>query len=282
MQKWSGFEENLIKKIISNEFEIDFLIKLKKNIEFYFNNVFCLIKVDDRMASPKALTKYYNEVINDEFLYYLGFTDPDQQDYEQYEEDTPEIDRRFNYDLMKVESDKLPENYQKINFINKRLSELEQWQLKYDVEESYGDPVKIRMFYTCKYYPLFERQCQIELKRLKSLKSQENELALVQKNIIQSPSFPLPFIWIAKDTQLLELVTAIYKADSIAKKDESSINRKELIEFFAQIFNIEIKDIESKLSRATGRNDDTPYLDKLKRAFKEYILEKKEKLTARQ
>ncbi len=76
--------------------------------------------------------------------------------------------------------------------------------------------------------------------------------------------------WLASDTDLLELIVGLIETNSVAIQDKR-LSRKELVKSFEQIFSIEIKDFESKLSRATERKKDTsPYLTKLKHAFDNY------------
>ena len=93
------------------------------------------------------------------------------------------------------------------------------------------------------------------------------------------PKKPLPstLLWKANDTDLLELVVALHKDNIIERKDKKELTRKELIEYFSGLFDLQIKDVEGKLTRATNRNDKTPFLDKLKLAFENYGQEKEEK-----
>jgi len=76
--------------------------------------------------------------------------------------------------------------------------------------------------------------------------------------------------WKATDTDLLELIVALIETNSVLLND-SKLSRKELVRNFEQIFSINLKDFESKLTRATERKKDTsPYLTKLKLAFDNY------------
>ncbi len=108
-------------------------------------------------------------------------------------------------------------------------------------------------------------------KKLEVLKSREDKhqtsatleqtKSFVQKNSIS---------WAKSDTDLLELITALNETRSI-KRDGNSLTRKEVVEFFSAIFNIQIIDSESKHSRATERKKDvSPFLSSLKQAFDDY------------
>ncbi len=85
-------------------------------------------------------------------------------------------------------------------------------------------------------------------------------------------------IWQKNDTDLLELVTALYESGSITNPTKD-LTRKEAINAFMQFFGMEIKDAESKLSRATSRKKDvSQYLTNLKTTFEDYAKAKDERL----
>jgi hypothetical protein len=82
--------------------------------------------------------------------------------------------------------------------------------------------------------------------------------------------------WQKTDTDFLELVTALYESKAV-NNESKNLSRKDAIKYFAEIFDIEIKDAESKLTRATDRKKDTsPFLTKLKEAFDSYCQKKDE------
>ncbi|MHA1748712.1 MAG: RteC domain-containing protein [Promethearchaeota archaeon] len=84
--------------------------------------------------------------------------------------------------------------------------------------------------------------------------------------------------WLKSDTDLLELITALYESKAI-NNESKNLTRKDAIKYFAEIFSIEIKDAESKLTRATERKKDTsPFLTKLKEIFDEYCQKKYDKI----
>jgi hypothetical protein len=85
--------------------------------------------------------------------------------------------------------------------------------------------------------------------------------------------------WEKSDTDFLELVTALLETRSISN-GRGNLSRKDAIELLSKIFNKEIKDPESKLTRATSRKKDvSPYLSSLKVAFDNYAIKKEDKLT---
>ena len=80
--------------------------------------------------------------------------------------------------------------------------------------------------------------------------------------------------WCKTDTALLELVTALVEMKAISNS-QNNLTRKEAIETFSKIFGIEIKDAESKLSRATERKRDVYHsLTALKESFDNYVIRK--------
>ena len=98
------------------------------------------------------------------------------------------------------------------------------------------------------------------------------------KAISELPTNIGNLIWNKTDTDLLELVTALIESGSI-QNPTKDLTRKEAIEIFSQIFNVDIKDAESKLSRATERKKDlSPFLSKLKDSFETYVQKKDERM----
>ena len=80
--------------------------------------------------------------------------------------------------------------------------------------------------------------------------------------------------WQKTDTDFLELMTALYESRSI-NNESKDLTRKDAIMILSQIFNLEIKDVESKLVRATERKKDTsPFLGMLKKEFDDYSQKK--------
>ncbi|HEY6914706.1 MAG TPA: RteC domain-containing protein [Paludibacter sp.] len=70
--------------------------------------------------------------------------------------------------------------------------------------------------------------------------------------------------------------------ECIQRKNGKTLTRKEVIDYFQQLFGIEIKAPEGKLNRATNRKTNTtPFLDSLKVAFDNYGLKKEEKQRVR-
>lgn len=84
-------------------------------------------------------------------------------------------------------------------------------------------------------------------------------------------------VWGKNDTDLLELITALLEIKAI-NNNRFNLTRKEAIEFFSKIFDREIKDAESKLSKATDRKKDvSPFLTTLKESFDNYARKKLKK-----
>nr|MBK9653132.1 RteC domain-containing protein [Bacteroidota bacterium] len=92
---------------------------------------------------------------------------------------------------------------------------------------------------------------------------------------MKHPKTPQPtFKWNKNDVDLLELITALAETKAIVNTNGESV-RSEIVAFFENVFNMEIKDAESKLSKATERiRSIHPFLDKLIKNFKEYCEKK--------
>jgi hypothetical protein len=82
--------------------------------------------------------------------------------------------------------------------------------------------------------------------------------------------------WKKSDVDLLELIVALNESGSIFCNN-SAMTRKELREFFENLFGMTIKDSESKLSKATIRKRKlAPFLTFLKQTFENYSMKKLE------
>lgn len=80
-----------------------------------------------------------------------------------------------------------------------------------------------------------------------------------------------PLLWCKHDVDLLELVTALYENGAISNK-QNDLSRAKALEIFSKFFSINIKDAESKLSKATDRSRDvSPFLTRLKKSFDNYV-----------
>jgi hypothetical protein len=135
-------------------------------------------------------------------------------------------------------------------------------------------------------YPNFEKLCKVEIEKLEKLIKLESDLPteLSSDKILSESTDKLTnsdYIWKSSATDLLELAAALYQNKSIERRDGKDMTRKELIEYFQALFNIEINDIEGKLSKASGRNNNTAFLDNLSQQFRNYVAGKEAKMVKR-
>lgn len=260
-------EEN--KWIIEIGYEVEFLIKLKKDIQLYITEIkACTIANVNNICSGTALWEYYQtemEAIN-----------PQAQKTTEEPEYQPE--KRFDFNELKAECAGLKSAVEKLKLINDRLFDFKQWQLQHD---NYIENIDLGNFYelTYKYYSKFEKLCAIEIQRI-------NKISEVERHtIITSPKEPepilFPYKWQATDTDFLELFAAIYQNESIVRTDGKPLTRKELLEYFQSILGLQIKDAEGKLNRAGNRNENTAFLDTLAQQFRNYVATKEEKSNSR-
>lgn len=111
---------------------------------------------------------------------------------------------------------------------------------------------------------------------LQNDKSPENTVSETTGKLINSD-----YVWKSSATDLLELVASLYQNKSIERKDGKNLTRKELLEYFQQILNTKIDDIEGKLYKASSRNNNTPFLDNLSQQFRNYVADKEAKMVKR-
>ena len=276
IESWNGFNYDENRRIIKNNYETTFLIRLKMNIENGIGNVKALMEID-RDAYPVGLHDIFTKVIANE----------SSNVTEETKEYRPDFDVRFDYNKLKEECDLYSTNISKIKFINNRLYDLKEWQLKYDVNEFYG------YIFTPMFYPNFVELCNLELERLnKELeleqkdqrKSNVKHITPVETSLhmpISETSLLSQFRWSASDTDLLELLAALHKSDSIQRRDGKPLTRKELVDYFQSIFGLEIKNMEVTLTKAGNRNNNTAFLDMLAQEFRNFVAGKEKKLTNR-
>ena len=131
----------------------------------------------------------------------------------------------------------------------------------------------------------FEKLCLIELERLNKkleLELRIGSIIVPDKALskVEDPEVNT-YKWNVSDTDFLELVAALHYEGTIKRKEGKELTRKELIELFSHLFDMQIKDVEGKLTRATARMDKTPFLDSLKLSFENFAVGKEEKLRKR-
>jgi hypothetical protein len=88
-------------------------------------------------------------------------------------------------------------------------------------------------------------------------------------------------VWNRSDTDLLELITALYESKSIISKN-GKFTKKQLQTIFERLFHHTIKDAGSKLTRARDRKTETAvFMEELKNAFSNYVSKKDIQLDSR-
>lgn len=271
---------DLKKKLVDKDFEVEFLFRMIKNLDEFTQTAsdFCVF---DETPNPSKLETYFiNTLYSSDSKQILDFL------YDVIPVNNPQRDERFVFRYLQFGCDLLPEIPDKIEFIHDRLYDFKIWQIQHDVTEIVDSEKEFK--YSKIYYPDFEKLCNIELERLNTkLKllqahstSQQKTVPAVAPVEYEMPGFPL--YWNASLTDLLELLTALFKVNAFKRKDGNDLNRTDLIAIFENLFGIEIKHVESKLTRATGRKiDQTPFINKLKLAFENYRQEKIDKLEKR-
>ena len=267
VNKLDTLDDSLNKDIIKRNFEVKFLLNARKILEINLNKMWNVVYTNDGHYSSE-LKRLFTETMrksNPDFELDTSAKD-DEVEALQY-------DNRFDFLMLKAECNALDSKNKKNKLINERLIDFKQWQLLYDNAETDDD--SMAYYYTNLYYPNFVKLCKSELDRI-ALYAEDAKVQVQVKTVVEP--FKHEYCWNSSDTDLLELLAALYQHKSIQRKDGKALTRKELIDYFQIIFGTEIKDVEGKLTRATGRKiNTTPFLDSLKIAFVSYAEEKEEK-----
>ncbi len=268
------YHEEQNRWIIETGYEVEFLIKLKKDIEYYINEIKACTLRSDLPFFTNTLKYYFETEMNKK----LPVENKPNDVFVKAPEPEYQLDKRFDFNALKVESDELTKTIDKINLINDRLFDFEQWQLQNDTlihDRDFGNYYEL----TVKYYSKFEDLCAVELRRINKMVEIEQRLnSQTPISVEQTP----PFKWNSSDTDFLELFAALYQNESIVRADGKPLTRKEMLEYFQSILGLQIKYADSTLNKATNRKINmTPFIDSIKTAFEIYAKEKENKLESR-
>ena len=264
---WDPFYDDDDVKIIKQEYETGFLIKLKENIEQVaaILSDFC---ATDRNGDPGySLVDFFNETLNKT----TAKSHTDKTD-----KNTVEFDSRFDYNALKLESEQLNSITERRELITQRLFDFEQWQIQYD--EFIDDWLDGKYYkYTRLYYPRFKDLCNNELKRLKQIQEIEptqSKTGTEKKETGENK--PLDsYSWEMDSTDLIELVTALHEIKAIKRTDGKKLSLVELTDFFETIFNKEVKNDKSTRAYISSPISNRKlFLDKLRDAFDDYCKKK--------
>jgi hypothetical protein len=272
--------------ILRNATEVSFLVSLMKAIEEQRSFINSLMKTEF----------HYDADLEEDFIFYSNLSNHLGEislasncvdglgKIVNEVKNMPPKDSRFNFEFIIVECNLLKKNTERIKLITARLYEFEQWKIQNERVDN-GLNYTITDYHKL-LYPNFEKLCKVEIEKLEKLIKLENDLpynVLPEKIApeIVDKSGSSDYIWKSSATDLLELAAALYQNKSVERRDGKDMTRKELIEYFQALFNIEINDIEGKLSKASGRNNNTAFLDNLSQQFRNYVAGKEAKMVKR-
>ncbi len=273
-------------EILRNDWEVNYLVRLKNSIIKQWNYIYSLLQVEVE----------YDVDEDEEYFGYPNMTDylgdlsreADNMDGEcrvtKKQNSVFGKDIRFQFDALLEECEMLTTLSERIKLITKRIYEFKQWKIQ--TIQSEKDSVFPILNSAEFYYPNFEQLCELEITKLEELikldastqnTAQTRQVAEVQTTQKNTSDY----VWKSSATDLLELVAALYQNKSIERRDRTPLTRKELIEYFQKLFDMEIIDIENKLTKAGNRNKNTVFLDKLSQQFREYVAGKEAKMVKR-
>lgn len=277
--RYLAFSININYEIIQIEWETAFLLKLKKDIE-------------NQIDLVKLFYEFNSDFEHYELMYYCQQLEASDKSVDEQDKlisvanIPPTRDSRFEFELLLKECYSIENITDRIKLITKRLFEFEQWKLLNEkVDEAWGYLITD---YSKMYYPNFEKLCKIEIEKLQKLDAIEKSAqatnipekqSVSTETVVQSAS---DYVWKSSATDMLELITALYQNKSIERRDGKLLTRKEITEYFQQMFDIEITDIEGKLNKATNRKiNQTPFLNNLAVQFVNYAEGKEAKMQKR-
>lgn len=274
-------------EILRNDWEVSYLIRLRNSIIKQWNFISSLLESEVFYDVDEDEERVRYPFMND-FLSRLNLElenyNSQQDMYVSRVGVAPEKVSLFDFELLLKECDKLTTVTERIKLITKRVYEFKQWKIQ--TIQSEKDSVFPILDFAEFYYPNFEQLCELEITKQEELikldastqntaqTRQAPEVQTTQKNTSD-------YVWKSSATDLLELVAALYQNKSIVRADGKPLTRKELIEYFQKLFDMEIIDIENKLTKAGNRNKNTAFLDKLSQQFREYVAGKEAKILKR-
>lgn len=273
------------RQIIKNGYEVSFLLRLKLCIEKNIGRIRALSACNCKGYPKPELCEFYEEtlkkyesagnmlsdVVNEYPAEYLKA--PISEPYK------PFYDEKLDFDALKAELKGITDAGQRLQLVRDRFFDLKEWQILYDREDADPDG-KNQHPVTEKYFQKMNLLYSIEMERIMNEMDQDrnNPLYLLNKLALngtgQSPDRPL-YTWNGTDTDLLELITALIRTNSITRRDGKKITQKELKEAFEALLGIEIKDAKVKLQNAVNRKKiKAPFLENLVTAFNDYTKER--------
>jgi len=271
--------------IIKTGYEVSFLLKLKLSIEKNICRISELSACNCKGYPKLELTGFFEETLKKHetagnILPVAGVERPAvclkaclSQPL------TPFYDERLDFETLKTQMKGITDANQRLQVVRDRLYDLKEWQILYDREETdvHG---KTDYQVTEMYFQKMNLLCTIEMERIEKEIDYEkicslyllNRLAMTDTDHLHDKS---SLNWNGSDTDLVELITALLKTNSIARTDGKKMTQKELMEAFEKFFGMEIKDARVKLQNAVQRKKTiAPYLEKLLNAFVEYTKER--------
>lgn len=274
---WNGFTANQFRQVFVKGHEISFLINLKRNIDKYAGIISNLAHRDKYGDINDDLIEFYEGVmtgcrLGEETAVNRLIMKEDVETFDDHL--IPDMDK-FDLFAIKVKSDLLPDTLSRINYINGLLSDFKQLQLKSKRFSFFRDILSRSRN--------FEKFCNIELERL------HNQLETEYNNPPGSEPFTISkthlnhkssYVWKGSDADMIELATALYKAEAIKRNDGKPITLKEIVNLFEQMFNYKVKETSFSHMNDRGHGGSmTPFLDSLMVAFEAYCLEQDENRT---
>lgn len=275
----NGIHYPLVEKIdiIRKGFRIEILCAFRQGIVNGFQKIRELSDQDSYTGEYHNIQRIRDRMEN-------GLTEEEEQNQERVT-DAPDFDSRFDFVLLQKEAAQLPSAVEKMKLFKNRQHDLRIWQKLYDIETNSFIPDDY--IYSKQYYPNFEVLCNLEIERYKDqLEIEKLELSISHKHDPGEEVDTCPvvseshseLVWDSTDTDLLELAVSLHRTNALKHKDGKKITQKEIIDHLQQLFNTDIKNVDSKLSVASNRKKDrSPFLTKLKNSFESYCEDKLEK-----
>lgn len=248
------------KTILKRGIEVNFILNLKSDFDYITGKVSELFKEESSLLLDICKGKI------DE----LEFNRVTEIHHETWEEAL--CITEFNIKWSRANANTMKEPLDQINFWIDLKYKFQRWKLEF---------TKKQMQIVHKLSPNFEQNCDLEIARLEAQIEMETKYRPQNRSTnreIVSPTQSTDFLWNGSDTDLLELMTSIYELELIVRKDRKKATQKELIGLFEKLFDLEIKDPRSKLSKTVHRKKGEPnILERMVRAYSDYTSRKLER-----
>jgi len=253
--KFTIKQNEIAYKIIADDFEMEFLLKLYENINKQIETFNFLCEIDTDLLKT-TLNQYLTGLLNFE--------------EKPNEEDQTTTNQSFIFKNLKKEIETVAmSNNEKLTKVQNRLYDFLQWQKEYDTYNSWNlNPDESNYEITRELYPKFEDLCNLEIKRLEDL---------IKSDDIHTPAIKKPSemkVASKKKTEVMKILSFMYDLKLFTDLNGKPLtNKQNMMEAFGEFLNEDFSAYSTSLTTAKGGDYDNFFriFEDLKSAAKNYI-----------